>query len=246
MAPLTRPVAILAALALALAGCGGSDDEDESGGGDSEGGNERLFSSSGFGEALDAAGESAGDDAQVIAIEVTDRGAEFSLLSDGEASGLIYTNGQLADSELDVVGGAPGGADGFPLSDVDAGAVDAMVAGVAQASGVSGLEIVALALEPDESGNPRWTITATGGGGETLTYRAAPDGSDLVAADDATRGQAGSGGETDEPVAPEPAQPTPGAPGAPSVADAQAALECVQAAEGDVEQLQECAKLVQP
>ena len=103
-----------------------------------------------------------------------------------------------------------------------------------------------LALEPDDRGEPQWTITAKGGAGETLTYRAAADGSDLVAADDATREQPGPGGQTpEEPVAPQ-GQPTPGAPSAPSVEDAQAALECVQAAEGDVEQLQECAELVQP
>ena len=179
MPALSKAIPILVASVLAIAGCGGSDEDDGgSDGGSSGGGNERLFSSSGFGEALDAAAGSAGDDAQVIAIEVTDRGAEFSLLSDGEGAGLIYTNGQLADSELDVVGGAPGGAGGFPLSEVDAGAVDTMVAGVAAASGASGLEIVAIALEPDERGDPRWTITATGDAGETLTYRARADGSE--------------------------------------------------------------------
>ena len=36
------------------------------------------------------------------------------------------------------------------------------------------------------------------------------------------------------------------APSAPSVEEAEAALECVQAAEGDPEQLQECVKLIQP
>ena len=146
---------LVAAGAIAIAGCGGSDDDGGSDEGSSPSGNERLFSSSGFGEALDAAAGSAGDDAEVISIDVTDGGAEFSLLSDGEAEGVIYTNGRLSELEVDVVGSGPGAQDGFPLSEVDAGAVDAMVAGVAEASGASGLEIVGLALEPDERGEPR-------------------------------------------------------------------------------------------
>lgn len=232
---------LVAAIALAIAGCGGSDDGDGSDGGSVGSENERLFSSSGFGEALDAAVENAGGDAEVISIGVTDGGAEFSLLSDGAAKGLIYANGQLAELEVAVVGTGPGEQEGFPLSEVDPGAIDAMVAGVAEASGATGLEIVGLTLEPDEGGDPRWTINATGGAGETLTYQAAADGSDLVAADDATREQPGSPSEPtpEEPVAPQ-AQPTP-----PSVEDAEAALECVQAAEGNVEELQRCAELVQ-
>ena len=100
-----RAVPLLVASALAITGCGGSDDGGGSGDGDATGGgNERLFSSSGFGEALDAAGERAGDDARVIAIEVSDTGAEFSLLSDDGAEGLIYTGGELVDSEIAVVG----------------------------------------------------------------------------------------------------------------------------------------------
>ncbi|MBA2546060.1 MAG: hypothetical protein H0V15_04185, partial [Solirubrobacterales bacterium] len=147
MAGLTRTASILLAAALALAGCGGSGDDESGDGGEQGGANERLFSSSGFGEALDAAGGSAGDDAEVISIDVTDGGAEFSLLSGGEARGLIYTGGELAELEVAVVGSGPG-AQGFPLSEVDAGAVDAMVAGVAQASGASGLEITSMTLEP--------------------------------------------------------------------------------------------------
>lgn len=242
-----RPPKIALALmvaALAVAGCGGSDDGDGSDGGSSGGANQRLFSSSGFGEALDAARGSAGDDAQVISVDVTDNGAEFSVVADGEARGLIYTNGELSELEVAVVGTGPQAEAGFALSDIDAGAVDAMVAGVAQASGAPGLEIVGMGLEADPAGVPRWTITATAGAGETLTYRAAADGSKLVAADDATRGQPepNPGQIPEEPVAPQ------GQPGtkAPSIADAEAALECVQAAEGDVEQLQECAELLQP
>jgi len=241
-----RAVPLLVASALAIAGCGGSDDGGGSGDGDaSGGGNERLFSSSGFGEALDAAGERAGDDARVIAIEVSDAGAEFSLLNDDGAEGLIYTDGELVDSEIAVVGGGPEGAGAFPLSEVDAGAVDAMVAGVAEASGATGLKIVAMTLEPDQAGDPSWTITATADAGDTLTYRARADGSDLQPADDETRAQPGSGSV---PATPEPpAVPgSPQTPGAPSVEDAQAALECIEAAEGDVEQLQKCAALVQP
>jgi hypothetical protein len=166
---LALTLACLAAAAIGVAGCGGEDDD-----GPSTQGNEELLTSDGFGEALDAVAEEAGDDAEVISIQVTQAGADFKLQGGEGVTGLIYTGGELQEVQVDVIGPIDSGGSTFPLSEVDPDAIDRIIDGVREEAG-DDAAVTALALEQGGIGELRWTIN-TRAGAVNRVFRAAPDG----------------------------------------------------------------------
>jgi len=175
--------ALVLALALtasvALAACGG--DDDSGGGGISNEGNESLFTSAGFTAALSAVEEKAGSDAQVLEVEISAGGASFSLRDGEQATGFVYTGGEVEDLEVDVIG--PGSLEGtdFPFSEIDAAAIDKIVAGVKTESGVEDIEVTVMTLEKAPTdGTLKWVVNAEGGGRTGLVFNAAPDGSNVT------------------------------------------------------------------
>jgi hypothetical protein len=217
-------VALALAATSVLAACGG----DGGGGGPSTEGNEELFTSAGFEKALNAVKEESGDDAPILQIQVTQGGADFKIRDGEQATGFIYTGGELHDEEVDVVG--PGTLEGqdFPLTEVDAAAIDQLVSGVSQQSGVADLKVTVLSLEKNAvDGELKWVINAEGGGRTGLVYNADPDGSNVTSPTGSIAGADGTGttgGAT-------------GAAGAPSAAEI---AECVQNAGGNVAKIQAC------
>jgi hypothetical protein len=165
----------LALSAVGLAACGGSSDSV------SNEGNEDLFTTAGFQKAYDAVTDKAGENAQALQVQITEGGADFKLRSGEQATGFVYTGGDLHDEKVDVIG--PGSLEGqdFPFSEIDPAAIDKIVSGVKQESGVSDLKVTVMTLEKSQiDGTLKWTINAEGGGRTGLVYNAEPDGSNVT------------------------------------------------------------------
>jgi hypothetical protein len=174
-------------LTLALAGCGGSGNP-----GVSTSGNAALFTTAGFQKAYDAVKDKAGENAQVLQVQVTEGGADFKLRNGEQATGFVYTGGDLHPEQVQVIG--PGTLQGqdFPISEVDPAAVDKIVSGVKSQSGVNDLKVTVMTLEKSSvDGKLGWTVNAEGGGRTGLVYNAEPDGSNVTSP---LGGIAGSGG----------------------------------------------------
>jgi len=214
--------------ALALGACGGDDDS----GGTSTAGNDDLFTSAGFSEALDAVKGEEGDDAPMFDIQITTGGAEFTIVDGEKLTGQVYSGGELHSQEVDVIG--PGSLEGtdFPLSEVDPAAIDKIVDGVRTESGIDDVEVTVLKLtKQNPDGTLMWVINAEGGGRTGLVYNADPDGSNVtsplgdIAGTDTGGGGDTGGAESGGGVTPD---------------DAQAIADCIQKAAGDVEAIQAC------
>jgi hypothetical protein len=160
---------------VALAACG-----DSGGSIVSTNGNSDLFTTAGFQKAFDAVQNKAGENAQALQVQITEGGADFKLRNGEQATGFVYTGGDLHDETVDVIG--PGSLEGqdFPFSEINPAAIDKIVSGVKQESGVSDLKVTVMTLEKSQvDGTLKWTINAEGGGRTGLVYNAEPDGSNV-------------------------------------------------------------------
>jgi hypothetical protein len=214
----------IAATALALAGCGSSTSVS------STDGNSDLFTSAGFEEAYNAVKGKAGENGQALQVQITEGGADFKLRNGEQATGFVYTGGEIHDEKVDVVG--PGSLDGqsFAFSEIDPGAIDKIVAGVKQESGVSDVKVTVMTLEKSQlDGTLTWTVNAEGGGRTGLVYNADPDGSNVSSP---LGDIAGSGSGS-----PKGASTSPSGSGSP--ADI---ATCIQEAGGDVAKIQACSR----
>jgi hypothetical protein len=199
--------------ALALAACGGS------GGGVSNEGNSELFTTAGFQKAFDAVQDKAGENGQALQVQITRGGADFKLRNGEQATGFVYTGGDLHDETVEVIG--PGSLEGqdFPFSEIDPAAIDKIVSGVKEKAGVSDLNVTVMTLEKSSvDGQLKWTINAEGGGRSGLVYNAEPDGSNVTSPLGDIAGS-GSHGGTESP---------------------QDIATCVQQAGTDVSKIQAC------
>ena len=215
--------------AVALAACGGSS------GGTSTNGNDDLFTSAGFQNAYDAVKDKAGENAQALQVQITEGGADFKLRNGEQATGFVYTGGDLHDETVDVIG--PGSLEGqdFPFSEIDPAAINKIVAGVKEAAGVSDLKVTVMTLEKSQiDGNLKWTINAEGGGRTGLVYNAEPDGSNVTSPLGDIAGSGSSGTSTSGDSSAGVTTPSGKTP-------AEIAA-CVQAAGTDVSKIQACAK----
>jgi hypothetical protein len=162
--------------ALALAACGSS-------GGVSTSGNGDLFTSAGFQKAYDAVTDKAGENAQILQVQVSEGGAEFTLKNGDQASGFIYTGGDLHDQKVEIVGPFSIEGQDFPISEVDPAAVDKIVSGVQAQSENNDAKVTVLKLDKQNAeGKVQWTVIAEGGGRTGIPYTAEPDGSDVSSA----------------------------------------------------------------
>lgn len=213
-------LALCAALATAFAACGGGSGD----GAPSFEGNEELFSSSGFAEAVDAVSAEAGAEAPILRVQVTEGGAEFQIRDGEAATGFIYTGGELEPVEVEVIGGGSLEGLDFPLTEVDPAAIDRINSGVRSESGIPDLEVTVMTLEKQLlDGQLRWVINAEGGGRTGLVFHADPDGSHVGS----PGGAISSGGSAD-------------AGAGAAVEDAQAVTDCIKQAGTDVEAIQAC------
>jgi hypothetical protein len=216
--------------AIALAACGGSS------GGTSTNGNDDLFTTAGFQKAFDAVKDKAGENAQALQVQITQGGADFKLRNGEQATGFVYTGGDLHDEQVQVVG--PGSLNGqdFPFSEVDPAAIDKIVSGVKSQADVSDLKVTVMTLEKSPvDGQLKWTINAEGGGRSGLVYNAEPDGSNVTSplgniagsgtGTTSTTGGGSSGGVT-----------------APNGKTPAEIAQCVQQAGTDVSKIQACAQ----
>jgi hypothetical protein len=213
----------LALSALALAACGGGSDAV------SNGGNADLFTTAGFRKANDAVKDKAGENAQALEIQITEGGATFKLRNGEQATGFIYTGGDLHDVKVDVIG--PGSLEGqdYPFSEINPAAIDKIVSGVKSASGVSDVKITVLTLAKSPvDGTLKWTINAEGGGRTGLVYNAEPDGSNVTSPLGDIAG-AGSGGKS-----------TSGGASTSGAKSPQEIANCIQQAGTDLSKIQAC------
>jgi hypothetical protein len=208
--------------AVALTACGGSS------GGTSTNGNSDLFTTAGFQKAYDAVKDKAGENAQALQVQITGGGADFKLRSGEQATGFVYTGGDLHDEQVDVIG--PGSLNGqdFPFSEIDPAAINKIVSGVKDKAGVSDLKVTVMTLEKSSvDGQLKWTINAEGGGRTGLVYNAEPDGSTVTSplGDIAGSGTTSSSG---------------GGVTAPNGKTPQEIANCIQQAGTDVGKIQAC------
>ena len=217
--------------AVALAACGGST------GGTSTNGNDDLFTSAGFQKAYDAVKEKAGENAQALQVQITAGGADFKLRNGEQATGFVYTGGDLHDEKVDVIG--PGSLNGqdFPFSEIDPAAINKIVTGVNEKSGVTDLKVTVMTFEKSAvDGQLKWTINAEGGGRTGLVYNAEPDGSNVTSPLGDIAGSGGTstsgGGSTT----------AGGGVTAPNGKTPQEISDCIQQAGTDVSKIQACAK----
>jgi hypothetical protein len=204
----------LALSAIALATCGSS-------GGTSTNGNSDLLTSAGFQKAYDSVTDKAGENAQALQVQITEGGADFKLRNGEQATGFVYTGGDLHDEKVQVIG--PGSLNGqdFPFSEIDPAAIDKIVSGVKSESGVSDLKVTVMTLEKSAvDGQLEWVINAEGGGRTGLVYNADPDGSNVTSP---LGGIAGAGTSTSPPTK------TP-----------QQIANCIQQAGTDISKIQAC------
>ncbi len=207
----------LALSAIGLAACGGSS------GGTSTNGNDDLFTTAGFRKAYDAVKDKAGENAQSLQVQITQGGADFKLRNGEQATGFVYTGGDLHDEQVQVVG--PGSLNGqdFPFSEIDPAAIDKIVSGVKSQAGVNDLKVTVMTLEKSSmDGQLKWTVNAEGGGRTGLVYNADPDGSNVT---NPVGGKAGAGSGTTS-TGKTPAE----------------IAQCVQQAGTDVSKIQACAR----
>jgi hypothetical protein len=148
-----------AVAAAAIAGCGGEDSGDDQ---LSNAGNDELLSSSGFESAYDAAVDKAGDDAQVLRVQVSADGASFRVLDEGLPAAFIYTGGEIVDQEFQVVGGASFEDQAFSIAEIDPGAIDRIAEGARAESGDDALELTQLTFARRADGELRWLASAAG------------------------------------------------------------------------------------
>jgi hypothetical protein len=210
----------LAVSALTIAACGGGGD-----GGDPTKANAELFTTAGFQKAYDAVTDEAGENATLLQAQITSGGADFKLRQGEQATGFVYSGGELHDEQVDVIG--PGSLEGqdFPISDVDPAAVDKIVSGVESESGVSDIKVTVMTLEKSAvDGKLKWIVNAEGGGRTGLVYNADPDGSNVTSP---LGGISGGGAGTTAT--------------APNGKSAQEIAQCVQRAGTDVNKIQACA-----
>jgi|tagenome__1003787_1003787.scaffolds.fasta_scaffold20957206_3 hypothetical protein len=213
----------LALSAVALAACGGT--------GTSTSGNEDLFTTTGFQKAYDAVTDKAGENAQALQLQITEGGADFKLRSGEQATGFVYTGGDLHDEDVNVVGtGSLDGQD-FPFSEIDPAAIDKIVSGVKEKAGVNDLKLTVMTLEKSPvDGQLKWAINAEGGGRTGLVYNAEPDGSNVTSP---LGDIAGSSTGT-------PSTPSSGGVTAPNGKTPQQIADCIQQAGTDISKIQAC------
>jgi hypothetical protein len=217
--------------ALVLAACGSS-------GGTSTNGNSDLFTSAGFQKAYDAVTDKAGENAQALQVQITAGGADFKLRNGEQATGFVYTGGDLHDEKVDIIG--PGSLNGqdFPFSEIDPAAIDKIVSGVKQKAGVSDVNVTVMTLEKSPvDGQLKWTINAEGGGRTGLVYNAEPDGSNVTS----PLGDIAGGGTTGTSTSAGGSGSGGGAT-APNGKTPQEIADCIQQAGTDVSKIQACAK----
>jgi hypothetical protein len=221
--------------AVALAACG-----DTGGSNVSTNGNSDLFTTAGFQKAFDAVQGKAGENAQALQVQITEGGADFKLRSGEQATGFVYTGGDLHDENVDVIG--PGSLDGqdFPFSEIDPAAIDKIVSGVKQRSGVNDLKVTVMTLEKSAvDGQLKWTINAEGGGRTGLVYNAEPDGSNVSSP---LGDIAASGSSTTPKTVETTSTSASGGITTPSGKTPAEIAQCVQAAGTDVSKIQACAR----
>jgi hypothetical protein len=225
----------LALSAIALAACGGSS------GGTSTNGNDDLFTTAGFQKAFDAVKDKAGENGQALQVQITEGGADFKLRNGEQATGFVYTGGDLHDEQVQVVG--PGSLNGqdFPFSEIDPAAIDKIVTGVKSQGDVSDLKVTVMTLEKSPvDGQLKWTINAEGGGRTGLVYNADPDGSNVT---NPLGGIAGAGsGTTSTSTSGGGSNSASGGVTAPNGKTPAEIAQCVQQAGTDVSKIQACAR----
>jgi hypothetical protein len=254
------PKALIVALALAasatLIACGGDDDGDDGGAASAvREGNEELLTSAGFTKAVDAMEGEAGADAPLLRVQINLAGAEFQVREGDQAGGFIYTGGELAPIEIEVLGSASLEGQDFPLSQVDPAAIDKIVEGVKAESGLDDVVLTNLLLEKQAKGGEqakggglKWVINATGGGRTDLVFNADLDGSNVTSVTAAdTKANEKKAKEGTEETETEKLPPLEGAGKLPKPTESQKKqiAECVERAEGDPEELAKCGEIAQ-
>src|SRR6266545_7510475 len=222
---------VVALSALALAACGSS-------GGTSTNGNDDLFTTAGFQKAYDAVKDKAGGK-PALQVQVTQGGADFKLRDGEQATGFVYTGGDLHDEDVQLIG--PGSLEGqdYPFDQIDPAAIDKIVSGVKSQADVSDLKVTVMTLEKSAvDGQLKWTINAEGGGRTGLVYNAEPDGSNVTSPLGDIAGS-GSGSAT----TPTDTSASGGGGGgvtAPNGKTPQEIANCIQQAGTDVAKIQAC------
>jgi hypothetical protein len=180
------------------------------------------LTTAGFAAAIAKLREEVGPGAELTEVTINDTQTQFFVRhGDGDDAYLVNAeSGELErrDATITISGNVTIEDFVFPLAGVQPSAIDAMVSGAGKLSGAADFKPTVLTLErrlPEGSRKLAWTINGQGGG-RNLTYRAAPDGSNIE--------DVGGGGTA---IPPE-------------VQQAQELNRCIEAAGGDIDKVTAC------
>ena len=139
--------------------------------------NENPFTSEGFGSAVEAIAEDAGEDTSLVQVQIKQGRALFKAREGDSVRVFVFPGDVFEPVGPEAVGETPGGEE-FPLSDVDPEAVDRILEAIGEENSPQGIEVPVMTLERRADGELGWVIRAVGEG-RRLVFEADTDGSDL-------------------------------------------------------------------
>jgi hypothetical protein len=193
----------------------------------------------GFAQVVESLRQEVGPDAPLVRVAVTLGGVDFHLRDGDKAFGYSYSSivGELQPVQVRVTGPGSLRDEDFPLSDLSPKAIARIDRGLKNATADRKAELVSAVLDPIPALNrERWVITADANGESGLVFEADFDGANVRSFGE---GEAAPGVPSPPPI------PQPVVPDAAQEAmdQAQKVFDCIEAAGGDVQQIQECAQL---
>lgn len=137
--------------------------------------NEDPFTSEGFADGVEAVKEDAGEDAQLVQVQISQGRALFKTREGDSVSVLVYPGDPAEPIGPEAAGVAPD-IESFPVEEIDPDAVDRILTSVGEELGPQA-EVTAMTLQRRPNGELGWTVDALPG---QVTFFADADGSDLA------------------------------------------------------------------
>lgn len=143
--------------------------------------NEDPFTSEGFANAVEAVRDDAGEDVELVQVQIKQGRALFKSRRGASESVFVYPGDPADDPISPEAAGTVPRAEPFSLDEVEPDAVDRMLEAIGGEAG-EGVEVPTMTLQRGPDRELEWTINALSGNGNRAAFSAHADGSGLVRA----------------------------------------------------------------